>query len=279
MKPSCKWRISALVAGCLWWSGAQVAGQELQYPVAAVAAADGTLYIADRDFHGIWKFADGKLEKFFQGAPQYRTPLNAVRCLALDHEGALLAGDSATREVYRFTDGGEPVPLTSGKIGIPTAIAVRPNGEILVADQELACVWKIPAAGGEPVKLAEVKGIVGVCLDQDGDLWVTSRLQTQLLRIDATGAVEELLTDRPFVYPQQIALDGAKTAYVADNYANVIWKVPAGGAPQKWVEGAPLMKPVGLARDGESFLVTDPGARAVYRIDASGQVTRLVPAA
>jgi sugar lactone lactonase YvrE len=189
-----------------------------------------------------------------------------------------LAGDSATREVYRFTEAAEPVPLTSGKIGIPTAIAVRPTGEILVADQELMCVWRLPAAGGDPAKLAEVAGIVGVCLDQDGYTWVTSRLKTQLLRVDATGAVESILTERPFVFPQQIAVDAAKTAYVADNYATAIWKVPAGGPPEKWVEGAPLMKPVGLARDGESILVTDPGARAVFRIDGNGQVTKVVPA-
>jgi len=51
-----------------------------------------------------------------------------VRCVAAgiyDDQGKLLAGDSATREVYRFDEAGNPVPLTKGKIGIATAIAVR----------------------------------------------------------------------------------------------------------------------------------------------------------
>ena len=116
----------------------------------------GHVFIADRNFHGIWKFANGKLEKFFEGSAKFRTPLNAVRCVAMDHQGKLLAGDSATREVYRFDEAGNPVPLTKGRIGIPTAIAVRKSGEILVADQELLFIWKMPAEGGEPVKLAEV---------------------------------------------------------------------------------------------------------------------------
>src|SRR3990167_3554221 len=94
-----------------------ISAQELQYPVSVAAAEDGTLYIADRNFHGIWKFANGKLEKFFEGSAKFRTPLNAVRCVAMDHQGKLLAGDSATREVYRFDEAGNPVPLTQGRIG------------------------------------------------------------------------------------------------------------------------------------------------------------------
>ena len=91
-------------------AGRLACAQEMQYPVGAAVAEDGTVYIADRNFHGIWKFAGGKLDKFFEGSIKFRTPLNAVRCVALDHQGKLLAGDSATREVYRFDDAGKPVP-------------------------------------------------------------------------------------------------------------------------------------------------------------------------
>ena len=120
-------------SACIRWDVLQVltamgrmaCAQEMQYPVGAAVAEDGTVYIADRDFHGIWKFAGGKLDKYFEGSAKFRTPLNAVRCLAIDHQGKLLAGDSATRKVYRFDDAGQPVPLTKGNIGVPTAIAVR----------------------------------------------------------------------------------------------------------------------------------------------------------
>ena len=260
-------------------AGRVACAQEMQYPVAAAVTDDGTIYIADRDFHGIWKFAGGKLEKFFEGSAKFGTPLNAVRCVAMDHQGKLLAGDSATRDVYRFDDAGQPVPLTKGKIGVPTAIAVRKSGEILVADQELMCVWKIPAEGGEPAKLADVAGIVGLCLDQDDQLWVTSRVKIQLRRVSPDGQVENVLSDRPFTFPQNIALDENKTAYITDNYAKAVWKVTAGGAPEKLIEGDPLVGPVGITRAGGKLYVTDPKAKAVFQIEPDGKVTKLVPGA
>jgi sugar lactone lactonase YvrE len=269
--------------GAMLWAlavaGPLASADEMQYPIAAAVTEDGTAYIADRDFHGIWKFAGGKLDKFYEGSAKFGTPLNAVRCLAIDHQGKLLAGDSATREVYRFDDAGQPVPLTKGKIGIPTAIAVRKSGEILVADQELMFIWKVPADGGEPVKLAEVAGIVGLCLDQDDQLWVTSRVKIQLRRVSPDGQVENVLTDRPFAFPQNIALDENKTAYITDNYAKAVWKVAAGGAPAKFTEGDPLVGPVGITRAGGKLFVTDPKAKAVFQIEPDGKVTKLVPGA
>jgi DNA-binding beta-propeller fold protein YncE len=260
-------------------AGRLACAQEMQYPIGAAVAEDGTVYIADRDFHGIWKVAGGKLEKYFAGSSRFGTPLNAVRCLAIDHQGKLLAGDSATREVYRFDDAGQPVPLTQGKVGVPTAIAVRKSGEILVADQELMFIWKVPAAGGEPVKLAEVAGIVGLCLDQDDQLWVTSRVKIQLRRVSPDGQVENVLSDRPFSFPQNIALDENKTAYITDNYTKTVWKVAAGGAPEKLIEGDPLVGPVGITRAGGKLYVTDPKAKAVFQIEPDGKVTKLVPGA
>jgi outer membrane protein assembly factor BamB len=270
--------------GLLWTAGALcvVAGhvaeaQEMQYPLSAAVADDGTVYVADRNFHGIWKISNGSLEQFFQGSAKFRTPLNAVRCVAMDHNGKLLAGDSSTREVYRFDDSGKPVPLTNGGIGVPTAIAVRKNGEILVADQELQFVWKVPASGGDPVKLAEVPGVVGLCLDADDQLWVTSRSKYQLRRVDPDGTVENVLTDRPFQFPQYVAVDADKTAYVTDNYAKAVWKVELGKSPVKLVEGKPLVNPVGIVRHSDKLLVTDPRAKAIFQIDSAGKVTVLYP--
>ena len=91
---------------------AQDAPTEFDYPLAVTATADGIVYVADRNLPGIWKIEDGKKSIFFQGSKKFRTPLNAIRCLAIDHEGKLLAGDSSTREVYRFDDAGQPQPLT-----------------------------------------------------------------------------------------------------------------------------------------------------------------------
>ena len=39
-------------------------------------------------------------------------PLNAVCCVAIDHQGHVVAGDSSTRDVCRFSEDGKPVLLT-----------------------------------------------------------------------------------------------------------------------------------------------------------------------
>ncbi|MBM4090311.1 MAG: hypothetical protein FJ276_12940 [Planctomycetes bacterium] len=267
--------LSATIAVVL--VGRAEGGEGMQYPVGVAAAGDGTLFIADRNGHCIWKAKGGTLEKFFEGSSKFGTPMNAVRCVAIDHQGKLLAGDSATREVYRFDESGKPTPLTNGGIGIPMAIAVRASGEILVSDLELQCIWKVAAEGGTPVKLAPVAGIVGICLDADDVLWVVSRSQQQLRRVSADGKVENALEGQPFSFPHNLVLDQNKTAYVTDNYAKAVWKVVAGKA-EKYVEGNPLVSPVGIARQGDSLLIADPHAKSIFQIDAAGKTTKIVPA-
>ena len=142
----------------------------MQYPLAVVGTEKGPIYVADRKLPGIWKITDGKAEVYFQASKKFRTPLNAVRCLAFDKDGKLLAGDSATREVYRFDDKAQPQPLTKGKIGIPMSIAVDGEGEFFVADLETQRIWKVSAKGGEPEEFAILAGVRGLAFDSKGNL-------------------------------------------------------------------------------------------------------------
>lgn len=275
------YQILICVCGITWGLNAALpAGnaQEMQYPISAVVAEDGTIYVADTDTPGIWKIKDGKLEIYFEGSKKYRTPMNRPRCLAIDADGRLLVGDSATREVYRFDEAGKPVPLTKGGIGIPRAIVVMPSGDLMVTDQELHFIWKVPAAGGVPEKFAAVDGLIAMCADKDGDLWVTSGPKHDLRKISSDGKVENVITNGPMLFPQELAIDDAKTVYIADNYAKAIWKVPLGQEPVKLAEGAPFVSPAAITRSGDKLIVTDPRAKTVFQIDAAGKVTKLYPA-
>jgi outer membrane protein assembly factor BamB len=254
------------------------AGADVAYPLAVASAADGPVYLADRDLPGVWKIADGKLTLFFQASKKFRTPLNAVRCLAFDAEGKLLAGDSSTRDVYRFNDAGQPVPLTKGGIGIPMAIAVAKSGDLVVADLELHCLWKVPAAGGTAIKLKEVPAPRGVAIDSDERVWIVSHGSDQVLRLNQDGSIETIVKGRPFQFPHQIVVADDNTAFVTDGYAKTVWKIVAGAEPQKLCAGEPLVNPVGLARRGDRLLVADPRAKAVFQIDATGKIEPL-PAA
>lgn len=235
------------------------------YPLSAVVDGDGAIFVADRKLPGVWKIVDNTPAIYFQASNKFGTPLHAVRCLALDHEGKLLAGDSATTTVYRFDDEGKPQPAHTGRIGIPTAIAVNKAGDIFVADLEPGrhAIRKIPAGGGEAVEFAKVGAPRGMTIDDEGRLYVVQHVGDLLIRIAAEGKSETLVAGQPLkspAFPAGIVLGMDGTAYLADGYNHAVWKVPPGEAPAILVEGEPLVHPVWLAWRGENLLVVDPRA-------------------
>ncbi|MFN0055666.1 MAG: NHL repeat-containing protein [Planctomycetales bacterium] len=251
---------------------------EMKYPLS-VAAAGKTVFLADKDMHGVWKIDDGKLQVVFEGSPKFRTPLNAIRYVTLDSKGRLLAADSATRDIYRFDDNQQPVPLTKGEIGIPMAIACDAQGDIYVADLEIHRIVKVPEAGGMPTVVAELQAPRGLAFDSQGRLWGVSAVSAQsdkpqLVRIGADGKLETVVKG-VFNLPHHVALDPAGNAYVADNYDVTIWKISPEGKAEKWVQGEPLKGPVGLCWQEDRLLVADPKATGtfLFSVNAEGKVT------
>jgi DNA-binding beta-propeller fold protein YncE len=255
-----------------------------QYPLAVAARGDGVVFVADRNLPGIWKIENGQASIWFQGSKKFRTPLNAVRCLAFDHQGRLLAGDSATREVYRFDDAASPQPLTKGWIGIPMSIAVAPDGTIYTADLELHRIWKMPAEGSEmPTEYAVINSPRGLALDPDGTLYIlsTSSKDGQIQKVTPDGKLQTVLSGHPFNLPHNIVRAADGTFFVTDNYQHSIWKVSPGAVPEQFVSGPPLDRPVGLCFSGEQLLIADPHIRTIFSLsmDKSLKVLIAGPAA
>ena len=255
------------------------AATEFQYPLAVVARPDGVVFVADLNLPGIWKVENGQKSIYFQASKKFRTPLNRIRCLAIDHQGKLLAGDSATREVFRFDDAGQPQPLTKGWIGIPMAIAVAPDGTIYTADLELHRIWKMPAEGSEsPTEFAVINSPRGLTLDADGNLWVlsTSSKDGQIQKVSPDGKVESLIKDHPFNLPHNIVRMDDGTFFVTDNYEHCVWHVSADGKSEKFVVGSPLDRPVGLCRNGAGLLVADPHIKTIFSLGTDKSLTVLI---
>ena len=248
---------------------------QMEYPLAVAATKGEEVYVADRKLPGVWKIADGEPEVYFQASKKFRTPLNAIRCLAIDSQGHLLAGDSATRDIYRFDEAGKPAPLTGGKIGIPMAIAVSTQGDLFVADLEAQRIWQVPGEGGKPKEFAVIAGVRGLTFDSKGRLIAVTNGADPVVRFSSEGQKEVLVKGRPFEFPHHVAVGEGDVLYIADNYAGAIWKVGPGGEPMKFAEGKPLNKPVGVAWQDKTLLVADPHARQVFRIDAEGKIQPL----
>ncbi|MCA9066187.1 MAG: NHL repeat-containing protein [Planctomycetaceae bacterium] len=248
---------------------------EFQYPLSVVASGD-VVYVGDLRLPGIWKIEGGQKSVYFKASKKFRTPLNAIRCLAIDHQGKLLAGDSSTREVYRFDDAGQPQPLTNGWIGIPMAIAVAPDGTIYTADLEVHRIWKMPAEGAEePVEVAAINSPRGLTIDPDGNLWVlsTSSAKGQIQKVAPDGTVEPFIKGHPFNLPHNIVRMSDGSLFVTDNYDHCVWTVDPEGQAAQFVAGSPLDRPVGLCLAGEDLLIADPHIRTIFRLTREKQLT------
>lgn len=269
--------VRALASLCLMWgslSAVGAAAEPLVYPLDVAVAPDGTVYIADLKLPGIWSYRDGQLNKFFEGSPRFRTPLNAVRCVRVGDDGTVYAGDSATREIYKFVDG-QPQPLTNGRIGIPITMLL--DGErIVVSDLETQRIWSVPLAGGEPTEVAVIAGVRGLAFGEGGDLYCVTTLEDPVRRITQSGELDVVIPGRPFQLTHHAVTVGNEL-YVADNYAVTIWKVPLtkDAQPNAFASGVPLVRPVGLCRYGDGFLVADPHARDVFVLNAEGELRSL----
>jgi sugar lactone lactonase YvrE len=253
------------------------AAEELTYPVSVAVSESGAVFLADRNLPGVWRLEGDRLSLVFHASKKFRTPLNAVRCVAIDAEGKLLAGDSATRDVYRFDETGKPEPLTDqgegyGQVGIPMDIVVDSEGDLLVSDLEMHRIVKIPQAGGRADVLAPVQAPRGLFYDSQKRLWVISG--RKLLRLSPEGKQETIVDDGVFQFPHTVAVAEDGTAFVCDGYAKAIWKVAPGQKPEKWVSGTPLVNPVGMDIHQGTLFVVDPRARALFEIDAAGKLTR-----
>jgi sugar lactone lactonase YvrE len=254
-----------------------IAGDGLVYPQGLATRGEQEVFVADLDAHVIWKIEGTNCAVYFAGRKELRTPMNRPRALAIDHEGRLLAGCSATREIYRFDADGQPVALTGGGIGNPMGIAVNRAGDLLISDLELACIWKVPSTGGKPEKFAEVLAPRGVTIDAEDRLWVVSGREDKgsLVRVSPDAKAEPVVAELAFTFPLDVAVDKKGAAYVSDGYAATIWKIEPGGKPLAWVKGDPLKSPTSLAWQGPNLLVSDPLASKIFKIDAEGHAEAL----
>ena len=253
--------------------------EEFRYPLSAAATKGGIVYVADRNLPGVWKLTNGSPAIYFQASKKFRTPLNAIRCVATDRDGKLLACDTGTRQVYRFDKTGKPQPLVKEKtgIGIPMDVVADSKGNLYVSDLEVHWIWKLPAAGGQPKKFAEIPAPRGLAIDKQDRVWVIAYVKDQIRRITPDGKVEVLVKGRPFRFPHDIVLDDKNVAYVSDGYGKTIWKIGADGKPKAWITGKPLVNPVGLAWNGKNLLIVDPRANAVFQATPDGKLTQFSP--
>lgn len=242
-----------------------------QYPL--MVAVDGdTIYTVDLDLPGVWKTTGEGRELFFAGSKLLRKAMNRPRPITLHPEGGIIVGDSASREIYHIQAGDtEGKPLNNGFLGIPMALTVSPDGKMLyVGDAERRATFRLPIDGvaeGEPPELVARVNARGLAFADDTTLYAATPDADAVVKINVTdGEITPVITDRPYQYVNGMVWAGDH-GYVCDIYSKAIWKFAPDGKTEKWVEGDPLVGPVGMAIDDDAVYVADPKQKQVYRID------------
>lgn len=236
---------------------------QIAYPIDVAADSQGNIYVADRQLPGIWKITDGKPEIFFQAEKKFRTPLNAIRCLAVGNDDKLYAGCSTSTEVYRFDDG-EPIALTGGQVSVPMNMIVD-GDSVFVCDLKMRFLDQIPSGGGELKELAMIQACKAVAVS-DEHLIVLTGLEDAIVQLSKDGKQREtLLGNRPFNFPADMLRLADGSLIVSDSYEKCLWKV-VDGKSEKWVTDERFSNPTGICLSGEDIILADSRANAIFQI-------------
>ena len=243
---------------------------QLNYPVDVAVSGDDIL-VADLKLPGIQKISkDGGLSVVYKGTSKFRTPLNGVRCVVTNPEGKIVVGDSATRQIY-IIEGGKPKPLLTNKIGIgvPYAMVYDQKGNLFVADLEQpGRIFKVPAGKTVPEVFAVESGVRGLAIDKNGDLIAVTGQADALVKFAADGKKSVILGNRPFRFPNSVAVKG-DDIFVCDSYKKCVWKIDSAGKATEFCKSG-ITYPGGLAVQGDNLLVTDSKSKKIFSISADG---------
>jgi hypothetical protein len=197
---------------------------QLDQPIGIAVAADGTLYIADRDNDRVRRVDPaGTITTFAgtgdrgyggDGGPATAAQLNGPRDVVLDAAGGLFVADTGNHRV-RYVAAGGTITTVAGT-GAPTAPLDR-----------------VAATG------SGLNGPRDLALDLDGTLYIADSLNQRVRHVDAEGFITTVAGgnrggfagDGGFASgallrtPDGLAVDGAGRLYVSDRYNHRVRRI------------------------------------------------------
>lgn len=205
-----------------------VLARGLPGPEGLVSLPDGTLIVAEQASHQIASLAPGaataKLLRKLPGTPSSARCKDGVDGIALDPTtNTLIVPDSPTGAVYRMSLDGSSLTLLASGIVRPVGAVVDGQGNIYVADECGAAIWRVTPAGAK-TRIPGVKMPDDIVFDPQGNLLVID-LDPQvhaLVRLNLTTGQKVTLDSRDFAEPQGLVIDPQGHVFVSDDVTNVI---------------------------------------------------------
>jgi uncharacterized protein (TIGR03437 family) len=248
----------------------------LNYPTGVAVDSAGNLYIADRDNSRIRKVS----------------PAGTITTIA----GTQAPSFNPDGTIFFSGIGG---PAASAVLGLPNALVIDGSGNIFIADSGACRIFEISARTGNittvagsgptflpnadtcgnytgeggPATSATFSFPTNIALDSAGNIYVTDGANSNtggfLRKISAaTGIITTVST--PNWGAASLTLDPAGNLFVAGDYYDVVWKLPAGGSATL-IAGNPSV-PAGFSGDdgiATTALLNSPGGIAA---DPAGYV-------
>lgn len=164
----------------------------------------------------------------------------------------------------------------------PEGIAVDRDGNVYASLARLGQVRKISPDGSESIIFdsGEPK-LLGLVVDSERNLFCCQHSPGASIhgvyRIDVDGASERLRGTEAIVHPNGLALDLHGNLYVSDSQLGAVWRVPAGGVAELWLQhdmlegtdetpGYPPLGANGMAHWDDSIYVANLEKGHVVRI-------------
>jgi streptogramin lyase len=238
-------------------------------PTRVIVDVQGIVWLSDPDQHRLIRVDASGSGGRASAVPVDATPRGITP--TADHE--LFVADSTGRRVIRVDAGGETRAAWDVP-GKPRALSPGGGPRVLwLTDPFGGNVIRLDTTGGQPLAFDTGGTPEQLALDPAGKLWVTDRVNDQVIRISYVGAPAEL-RPRPVKVgdrPSAIAIGGG-----------IIWVANAGAGSVTqlsyhfpWDRLRPDTKvggtPAGIAASGSKAWVTDSTGGTVTEIDSASK--------
>ncbi|SHG46958.1 Sugar lactone lactonase YvrE [Jatrophihabitans endophyticus] len=148
----------------------------------------------------------------------------------------------------------------------PTGVAVGADGDLYIADQSAAKVYRVVAKTGEQQTVASGPDRpYKVAVDPAGNVYTVDVDAGSLIERAAGGGTPRVLADG-LDKPSGVAVDVAGDVYVAERGAGRVLRVPVGGGKAE-VVAAGLGDPTGVAVDVDQNVFVACGEDCLVKID------------